>query len=461
LPGIACLRCDIWKKNRELEAENAQLKLELGRAQERIFQLEAQVKQLGRRLAVYEEKREVSRSRRRPAVREYTITRFPGKPRGSRGATRPLPKPDQVVEAEALESCPECGARLGPPVHNRERIVEELPEAQPVRTILYREYHYICPDCGSELVARHPECPPKGRFGKNVYVQTTLLKFLERLPLAKISQVLERQGLKVSEPTVLSLLDRASTWLRPEYEKIAELVRSSDNAGTDQTSLKVDGVNYWIWAFTTNSETLYTIRPTKGRKVLEEVLGPKWKGTLVCDGLRSHHTFAKKTGAGIQRCWAHLLRDARNLEDLREGQALSSALHRLYDRLTKAVGHMPPPEERRRLLRNARRTMQRWLSRNYRSREVRRFVEKVRRGFDFWFTFVLDPRVPPTNNATEGALRELVVQRKIIGTLRNGRGVRIYETLPTLLETWKRRGLNPQDELSKALMRAWAKLGKA
>jgi hypothetical protein len=55
--------------------------------------------------------------------------------------------------------------------------------------------------------------------------------------------------------------------------------------------------------------------------------------------------------------------------------------------------------------------MRRWLSRNYRSREVRRFVEKVRRGFDFWFTFVLDPRVPPTNNASERALGELVVQR--------------------------------------------------
>jgi hypothetical protein len=53
--------------------------------------------------------------------------------------------------------------------------------------------------------------------------------------------------------------------------------------------------------------------------VLEEVLGPKWKGTLVCDGLRSHHTFAKKNGARIQRCWAYLLRDARDLEDLPEG----------------------------------------------------------------------------------------------------------------------------------------------
>jgi hypothetical protein len=44
--------------------------------------------------------------------------------------------------------------------------------------------------------------------------------------------------------------------------------------------------------------------------------------------------------------------------------------------------------------------------------------------------------------------------------LRNGRGIRIYETLLTLLDTWKRRGLNPQEELSKALMRAWAKLRK-
>jgi hypothetical protein len=109
--------------------------------------------------------------------------------------------------------------------------LEELPEAQPVRTILYREYHYICPDCGSKLVARHPECPPKGRFGKNVYIHHA-----SQVPpapsLGKNQPILERQGLKVSEPTVLSLLDRASTWLRPEYEKIVELVRSSDTAGT-------------------------------------------------------------------------------------------------------------------------------------------------------------------------------------------------------------------------------------
>jgi hypothetical protein len=52
--------------------------------------------------------------------------------------------------------------------------------------------------------------------------------------------------------------------------------------------------------------------------------------------------------------------------------------------------------------------------------------------------------VEPTNNRAERTLRELVVQRKIIGTLRNEKGIFIYETLPTLLATWKQRGLDPQ-----------------
>jgi hypothetical protein len=110
----------------------------------------------------------------------------------------------------------------------------------------------------------------------------------------------------VSEPTVLPLLDRASSWLRPEYEKIVELVRSSYNEAPIDVAQGGRG-QLLDMGFTTDSEILYTIRPTKGRKVLEEILGSKWEGTLVC-AASSHHTFAKKTGARIQRCWAHLLR---------------------------------------------------------------------------------------------------------------------------------------------------------
>jgi len=79
-------------------------------------------------------------------------------------------------------------------------------------------------------------------------------------------------------------------------------------------------------------------------------------------------------------------------------------------------------------------------------------------GYPFWFTFVTVPGVEPTNNRAERALRELVVHRKIIGTLRNQKGVQMYETLPTLLATWKQRGLDLQGELSRALTEAWQRM---
>jgi hypothetical protein len=81
-------------------------------------------------------------------------------------------------------------------------------------------------------------------------------------------------------------------------------------------------------------------------------------------------------------------------------------------------------------------------------------AEKIRRGYPYWFTFVTESGVEPTSNRAERALRELVVQRKIIGTLRNEKGI-LYKTLPTLLVTWKQRGLDPQGELSRALTEAW------
>jgi hypothetical protein len=48
---------------------------------------------------------------------------------------------------------------------------------------------------------------------------------------------------------------------------------------------------------------------------------------------------------------------------------------------------------------------------------------------------VTESEVEPTNNRAERALRELVVQRKIIGTLKNEKGIFIRDLL-TLLATW-------------------------
>ena len=60
-----------------------------------------------------------------------------------------------------------------------------------------------------------------------------------------------------------------------------------------------------------------------------------------------------------------------------------------------------------------------------------------------------EPAVSPTNNAAENSLREPVVLRKIIGTLRNDRGMFVHETLLSLLATCRQQGRNPYDEFKR------------
>jgi hypothetical protein len=204
--------------------------------------------------------------------------------------------------------------------------------------------------------------------------------------------------------------------------------------------------------FTTDTDTLTVIRKSRGKKVLSEILGPNFKGILVCDGWKSYSNYTSR----IQRCWAHLLREARYLtERVDEAKPLSDALHQLYSRLTTKLGDRPPPMEMTRTVEDAKKIMASWTRRPYKTKEVRRFAAKIRNGIDHWFTFLTTPGVEPTNNRAERALREHVVQRKIIGTFRNGKGTRIHETIMTMLATWKQQELDPSKMLANNLSLKW------
>ena len=117
----------------------------------------------------------------------------------------------------------------------------------------------------------------------------------------------------------------------------------------------------------------------------------------------------------------------------------------------------PPPGEAERLAGEARALMESWAGMPYESAEVRRFAAKIRNGIGHWFTFLVVPGVEPTNNRAERALREHVVQRKIMGTFRNGKGTRIYETVMTVLASWKQQGRDLSQTLGEALTQEWNK----
>ena len=98
---------------------------------------------------------------------------------------------------------------------------------------------------------------------------------------------------------------------------------------------------------------------------------------------------------------------------LEEAIPLHKALTELYESLTSALENNHPPDIRKELWQSAREMLLHWIGKEYSEVRVLRLIGKISNGFDYWFMFIINPGVEPTNNRAERALRPQVVLRKI------------------------------------------------
>jgi len=92
-----------------------------------------------------------------------------------------------------------------------------------------------------------------------------------------------------------------------EYEQIRRRIQHADVVHIDETGIKRDGEQAWMWTFTTDEHTLYAVRESRGSDVPAEVLGEDFAGTVVCDGWTAYPAFT----SNLQRCWAQSPRSGR------------------------------------------------------------------------------------------------------------------------------------------------------
>jgi transposase len=268
--------------------------------------LKAKISELEARLAQYENAHtppSLRRGHNRKKDPDKNNKGKPGQKIGHKGVTRPYAAPDRQVEV-TIDLCPDCGADLGAPFRIDSKIIEEIPEPQPIMVTEYKIAHYRCPCCRKEVIASDPGCPHEGKFGNNVIAQATLLKYDGRITHRKIHDAMMRLfGLKISPATILDLTRRAADAVQSEYDAILNKIRGAPILYVDETSIHVQGERHWIWTFSTPSESFFVIRKSRGMKVLTEVLTRRFKGIIVCDGWKPYARFTNR----IQRCWAHLL----------------------------------------------------------------------------------------------------------------------------------------------------------
>ncbi len=145
--SVSCTNCPFQERLHELERTNADLK-------NKIATLEA-------KLAKFENPHVPSSMQRFKKKEEGSLlleTKKRGAPKGHKGATRPMPTPDEIVEVTA-DFCERCGSRNLSDEFVEETIIEDLPPPPKIKIIQYNKHTYECEDCGHEFTAKHPDCP--------------------------------------------------------------------------------------------------------------------------------------------------------------------------------------------------------------------------------------------------------------------------------------------------------------
>jgi transposase len=276
-----------------------------------------------------------------------------------------------------------------------------------------------------------------------------MMKFRQRGVLRRIQESLQNQSrFQISPKGIHDLLLRVGDALAPEYKCLLQRIRAARWLHTDETSASVMGKNHWLWLFRTDQDDiLVVIRPSRGKKVLEEVLGTEFQGVTVNDG---YHSYRSRPIA--QRCWAHLLREVDDFkEPMDHERLLSEEMHQRFTMLKTFIGKDPPMQER-------------VVQKEAWDHELKTVVDEyctyddtrvkahyIQHGLGSWYTCLLYPGMQPTNNLAEQAIREHVIVRKIIGTFRSEKGSENYQCIASVLATWQLQGKNMSEELEKSL----------
>jgi transposase len=426
--------------------------------QTRIAQLEAQVAELEARLA---RPRKTPANSSVPPAKGYKANRKPsaagprkrGPKKGHPGTTRPPAAPDVKIEAK-VERCDRCGQDLGAAEHHpvERRQVVEIPPIQPV-VIEAESYQVDCPGCGQGHTAGFPAAFTAPQvFGPRIQTLVAYFHEVHHLPYGRLETSLgEVFNLDIAAGSLVNLVRRTGTALEPQAEAIRLEVIHSPIIGSDETSARVDGRNQWQWVFRTPRASYYVIVPSRGAKVITDVLGNARPEVWLSDLWSAQQ---KAPAEQFQLCHSHQLRDleyAQECGDTTFAPAMQDLLRR-SQALAKQRQQLPP-EEFERHKQTIYTECGHLLVEDTTHPQGLKLQKRYRKHREKLFVFLERPDVPFDNNGSERDLRNSVVHRKVTGGFRSDWAPKTFATITTVVETAKKRKHGVFDTLLEGIGR--------
>lgn len=221
---------------------------------------------------------------------------------------------------------------------------------------------------------------------------------------------------------------------------------------------KVDGKNRWLWKFSNKKVSVSHIDASRGQKVVENILGKDYTGTLISDFLSAYNKIAAKNK---QRCLVHILRDLDKVKEYWHDDAeVLRYIKRLKEIFEGAVALGEEYKNKRwdrcycAKRENLKSSLKDFAFPNPNKRILKRFAKRLERHKDELLTFLYEKGVDYHNNHAEQQIRPDVIFRKITFGNRSDRGAQYHNVIMSILQTAKLNGIDPIGTFKNLLLGA-------
>lgn len=385
-----------------------------------------------------------NRPKKNQSLRERSGKKVGGQP-GHRGSTLEMTsEPDTVID-HAPDLCAGCGnglADLPGEVAARRQVVD-IPPIVPH----YTEHRTLCKKCpcGHLCEGAFPEnVRAPISYGPNVQATAAYLHTRQYLPVGRTAEFFsDFCGVPLSQGTVINLLKKFTAKSAPAYGLIAKRVMGAKAVGADETGIRVDGNKGWYWAWQCGSATYIVFSENRGIATIEKNFPSGLpNAVLVHDCWASHFRTACRTH---QLCTAHLLRELVYFTERYASEWAMEFRELIYRglKLKKKMepdGYGAPLPERDGIAEKMSALLDRPLPEKH--KDLRAFHKRMIKYGDYIFAFLHHYEVPPDNNASERAIRNVKLKQKVSGQFKTPEGAQSYAVIRSVTDTCVKNGQN-------------------
>lgn len=371
---------------------------------------------------------------------------------------------DYIIEHRYLE-CPCCGGNLcddgeSPKTHQTVEIIDN-----PIEVTEHHRIGQTCGDCGKTHHCPLPDDIRRaGLVGPKMTALIGWLKGVCHMSIGKIKKYCrDIIGVQLSRGLIQKLVGKVSQSLADPYQQLLDAISQQSHLNVDETGHKDNGKKLWTWCFRAYLFTVFRISPSRGSKVLIETLGEEFDGTIGCDYFSAYHKFMRlDENVKLQFCIAHLIRDIKFLcshpdaANQAYGKMLREEFRKLFKTIARRNEFASEATFRQSLERIRDSIIWNATVNQPDTQHAANMAERFYSHFEDYFRFISDPKIGPTNNLAEQAIRFVAIHRRMTQGTRGQTGQAWFERICTVVVTCEQQSRSVFDFLVESVQSLFA-----